>query len=228
MTSLPSSFNPNKKIYFGENNLFINQPLNNVYVRSKFEAEKFVLEEISKHKLKGLVLRIGNITNRYSDGKFQDNSSDNAFLNRLKAFMYLKELPESIIDDYIEFSPVDKIAESIVICMRYYTYPMSVLHLYNSNHLYINKFISYLNELGIIMNVVDDKMFKKDLNKLLFNSNDSDKVSVLLNDLDKNKNLVYKTNLKITNKFTLKFLDKADFYWPKITKEYIAKILKNL
>ena len=142
--------------------------------------------------------------------------------------MYLKELPESIIDDYIEFSPVDKIAESIVICMRYYTYPMSVLHLYNSNHLYINKFISYLNELGIIMNVVDDKMFKKDLNKLLFNSNDSDKVSVLLNDLDKNKNLVYKTNLKITNKFTLKFLDKADFYWPKITKEYIAKILKNL
>ena len=228
MTSLPSSFNPNKKVYFGENNLFVNQPLNNVYVRSKFEAEKYVLEEISKHKLKGLVLRIGNITNRYSDGKFQDNSSDNAFLNRLKAFMYLKELPESIIDDYIEFSPVDKIAESIVICMRYYTYPMSVLHLYNSNHLYINKFISYLNELGIIMNVVDDKMFKKDLNKLLFNSNDSDKVSVLLNDLDKNKNLVYKTNLKITNKFTLKFLDKADFYWPKITKEYIAKILKNL
>lgn len=228
MTSLPSSFNPNKKVYFGENNLFINQPLNNVYVRSKFEAEKFILEELSKNRLKGLILRIGNITNRYSDGKFQDNSADNAFLNRLKAFMFLKELPKSIMNDYIEFSPVDKIAESIVVCMKYYTYPMSVLHLYNSNHLYIDKFIQILNGLGFSMNIVDDNIFKKDLNNLLFNSNDSDKVSVLLNDLDKNKNLVYKTNLKITNKFTLKFLDKTDFYWPEITKEYIAKILKNL
>lgn len=228
MTSLPSSYSPKKKIFFGENNLFINQPLNNVYVRSKFEAEKFVLEEISKNKLKGLILRIGNITNRYSDGKFQDNSFDNAFLNRLKAFMYLKEIPNSIMQNYIEFSPVDKIAESIVISMKYYTDPMSVLHLYNSNHIYIDKFISILNELGIIINVVDDQSFKKDLNNLLFNNNYSDRVSVLLNDLDKNKNLVYKTNLKITNNFTLKFLDKADFYWPEITKEYIAKILKNL
>lgn len=228
MTSLPSSFNPNKKIYFGENNLFINQPLDNVYVRSKFEAEKFILEEFYKRKLKGLILRIGNITNRYSDGKFQDNSSDNAFLNRLKAFMFLKELPESIINDYIEFSPVDKIAESIVVCMKYYTYPMTVLHLYNSNHLYINKFIQYLNELGFTMNIVNDNIFKKDLNKFLFHSNNSDKVSILLNDLDKDKKLLYKTNLHITNKFTLKFLNKTNFSWPEITKEYIAKILKNL
>ena len=228
MTSLPSSFAPNKKIYFGETNLFINQPLNNVYVRSKFEAEKFILEEMDKHKLKGLILRIGNITNRYSDGKFQDNSEDNAFLNRLKAFLFLRELPKSIINDYIEFSPVDKIAEAIVLCMKYNTFSFSVLHLYNSNHLYINQLITILNGLGFSMNVVDDKVFKEDLHNLLFNSNNSDKVSVLLNDLDKNKNLVYKTNLKITNKFTLKFLHKADFYWPKITKEYIAKILKNL
>lgn len=228
MMSLPSSFNPNKKILFGENNLYINQPLDNVYVRSKFEAEKFILNEISSNRLKGLILRIGNITNRYSDGKFQDNSADNAFLNRLKAFLFLKEIPKSIVNNYIEFSPVDKIAETIVLCLKYYAYPMSVLHLYNSNHLYINKFITYLNELGFTINIIDDNIFREDLNKLLFNNISSDKVSVLLNDLDENKNLIYKTNLKITNKFTLKFLDKADFYWPEITKEYIAKILKNL
>ncbi len=228
MTSLPSSYTPKKEVHFGENNLFINQPLDNVYVRSKFEAEKYVLEEIYQKKLKGLILRIGNITNRYTDGKFQENSNDNAFLNRLKAFLFLKELPKSMLNNYIEFSPVDKIAESIVLCMRYYTYPMTVLHLYNSNHLYINVFLEYLNDLGYSINVVDDKIFKNHLNNLLFNSNDSDKVSILLNDLDKNKNLVYKTNLKITNKFTLKFLNKTDFSWPLVTKDYIRKILKNL
>lgn len=228
MTSLPSSYAPKKTIYFGENNLFINQPLDNVYVRSKFEAEKYVLEEIANKRLKGLVLRIGNITNRYSDGKFQENSNDNAFLNRVKAFLFLKELPKSMVNNYIEFSPVDKIAESIVVCMRYYTYPMTVLHLYNSNHLYIDVFLKYLNELGYNINIVDDDVFKSHLNNLLFNTSDSDKVSVLLNDLDKDRNLVYKTNLKITNKFTLKFLSKADFSWPIVTKEYIEKILKNL
>ena len=228
MTSLPSSYTPKKTIYFGENNLFINQPLDNVYVRSKFEAEKYVLEEIANKRLKGLVLRIGNITNRYSDGKFQENSNDNAFLNRVKAFLFLKELPKSMVNNYIEFSPVDIIAESIVVCMRYYTYPMTVLHLYNSNHLYIDVFLKYLNELGYNINIVDDDVFKSHLNNLLFNTSDSDKVSVLLNDLDKDRNLVYKTNLKITNKFTLKFLSKADFSWPIVTKEYIEKILKNL
>lgn len=228
ITSLPSSYTPKKVVHFGENNLFINQPLDNVYVRSKFEAEKYVLEEISNKRLRGLILRIGNITNRYSDGKFQENSNDNAFLNRLKAFLFLKEIPNSIIGNYIEFSPVDKIAESIVICMRYYTYPMTVLHLYNSNHLYINIFLEYLNKLGYDINIIDDETFKSHLNNLLFKSNNTDKVSVLLNDLDKDKNLIYKTNLKITNKFTLKFLNKTDFSWPIITKEYIEKILKNL
>lgn len=228
MTSLPNSYNPKKKIYFGENKLFIGQKLDNVYVRSKFEAEKFVLEEISNHKLKGIILRIGNLTHRYSDGKFQDNSLDNAFLNRLKAFMYLKELPESMTKNYIEFSPVDKIAESIVVCMKYYTDPMSVLHLYNSNHLYIDKFIEILRKLGFTIDVVSDNVFKEHLNSKLFNSSNSDTVSVLLNDMDNNKNLIYKTNLQITNKFTLKFLDKADFSWPEITKDYIEKILKNL
>lgn len=228
MTSLPSSYNPNKKIYFGENKLFINQPLDNVYVRSKFEAEKFVLEEISSKRLKGVILRIGNITNRYIDGKFQDNSSDNAFLNRLKAFIFLQELPESIMGNYIEFSPVDSIAQSISVCLKYFDSQVSVLHLYNSNHIYINDFIKILDELGFTINVINDNVFKEHLDKLLFNSNNSEKVSVLLNDLDKDKNLIYKTNLQITNKFTLKFFDKADFYWPQITKEYILKILENL
>lgn len=228
MTSLPSSYNPRKKIFYGENKLFVGQGLDNVYVRSKFEAEKFVLEEIANNRLKGLILRVGNLTHRYVDGKFQDNSLDNAFLNRLKAFMYLKEMPSSMIGNYIEFSPVDKIAESIVVSMRYYTGSMSVLHLYNSNHLYIDKLLNFLNDLGFTIDVVSDIVFKEHLNNSLFSNSNSDKVSVLLNDLDSNRNLVYETNLKVTNKFTLKFLSKADFTWPEITKDYIEKILKNL
>ena len=222
------AFNPKKKVYFGENNLFVGQSLENVYVRSKFEAEKYMLEEIASKKLNGIILRVGNITNRYSDGKFQDNSSENAFLNRIKAFLYLKMVPKSIMKGYAEFSPVDKIAESIVKVIRFYTPTTTVLHLYNSNHLYLTDLIKILKELGVEIEIVDDEIFKTKLKNLLFNSPNFDKISVLLNDLDKDYNLVYKTNLSITNKYTLEFLNKIDFKWPEVTKEYIKKILENL
>ena len=222
------AFNPKKKVYFGENNLFVGQSLENVYVRSKFEAEKYMLEEIASKKLNGIILRVGNITNRYSDGKFQDNSSENAFLNRIKAFLYLKMVPKSIMNGYAEFSPVDKIAESIVKVIRFYTPTTTVLHLYNSNHLYLTDLIKILKELGVEIEIVDDEIFKTKLKNLLFNSPNFDKISVLLNDLDKDYNLVYKTNLSITNKYTLEFLNKIDFKWPEVTKEYIKKILENL
>ena len=228
MMSLPSSFNPDKKILFSEDDLFINQSLDNVYVRSKFEAEKFMLEEIAKKRLKGVILRIGNITNRYVDGKFQENDLENAFLNRLKAFLFLKEIPRSMLNNYIEFSPVDMIAQSIITSIMYTEKNTSVLHLYNSNHLLIADFVSYLNEIGIKVEAIDDDAFKSNLKEILFDSPDSDKVSVLLNDLDSDNNLVYKTNLHITNDFTSKYLSFTDFSWPVITKEYIKKLIENL
>ncbi len=229
MTNLPGSYNPNKIIYFGENKLFINQSFENVYVRSKFEAEKFVLEELSNKKLTGIILRIGNITNRFSDGKFQENSEDNAFLNRLKAFISLGVFPKSMINDkdYIEFSPVDKVAESIIYSIKYYSRSMSILHIYNSKHLYISKLYNILIDLDIDIKIIDDSSFKKILTTWLYDNSKSDKVSVLLNDLDKDTNLIYRTNLVITNKFTNKFFNKIKFEWPEINKEYIKKIINN-
>ncbi len=45
---------------------------------------------------------------------------------------------------------------------------MSVLHLYNSKHLFIQKFIEYLNNLGYDISVVDDFIFNRHLNNVLF------------------------------------------------------------
>lgn len=228
LMGLSSGFNPTKIINYGENRLYVKQCLNNVYVRSKFEAEKFILEELANKKLRGIILRIGNVTNRFVDGKFQENASENAFHNRLKAFKYLKMIPKSIYDGYVEFSPVDSIAQSIIQTMKFYTQPMSVLHLFNSKHLYIKDLLVMLRELGIKIDVVEDDIFKDNLKNILFNSPNYDKVSVLLNDIDSDFNLLYKTNLIITNKFTLKFLNIAGFDWPEITKEYIKKVIDNL
>jgi thioester reductase-like protein len=68
---------------FDETKLYIGQPLENVYVRSKFESEVAVLQA----KLEGLdaaVIRVGNLSNRRSDLKFQKNHHENATLTRLR------------------------------------------------------------------------------------------------------------------------------------------------
>lgn len=219
----------NKKIQqYGEDKLYIGQNLDNVYVRSKFEAEKIMLKELANKKLRGIILRVGNITNRYIDGKFQENVNENAFHNRLKAFISLREVPNSILEGYLEFTPVDILAQSIIQSTKYYTQNTSILHLYNYNHIDIKEFINITNSLGIKIKEVEDDIFKSNFKNMLFNSPNFDKVSVLLNDMDDNFNISYNQNTIITNKLSKEFLTKIGFEWPQITKEYIKKVINNL
>ena len=75
-----NSFDETKEIQkFDETNFYIGQDFSNVYIHTKFEAEKLILEKIQTG-LDACILRIGNITNRYSDGVFQINVSENAFV----------------------------------------------------------------------------------------------------------------------------------------------------
>ena len=223
------TFSSDDEIQFDETSLFIEQSLDNVYVRSKFEAEKLILEEFASKKLKGLILRVGNITNRYLDGKFQINPEENAFMNRLKAFLTLGYLPISMKNKYVEFTPVDSVANAIVRSIQYYNNCITVLHLYNSNHLYIDKFISILDNIYSSNKIkfTQDDEFKKIIKNSFYDKQLSEFTNILANDLDKNNNLNYKANLKIKNDLTLNFLNLIRFKWPEIDEEYIKKIFKK-
>lgn len=212
-------------VEFNETNLYIGQSLENVYVRSKFEAEKLILENILQNNLNALILRIGNITNRSTDGKFQPNSSENAFANRLKAFLELRCVPNYLKNIYVEFSPVDNVAEAVFKSI-YYVGNMNVLHIYNSNHIYMNDLVSFLpnNQLRF----VDDATFDKKLNELMGKTNNSNAISYLINDIDKEKHINYENKIKIKNDFTNKFLQKIGFKWSNINKKYIIKLLNNI
>ncbi len=214
----------NNDVDFTETNLYIGQSLENVYIRSKFEAEKLIFENIIHNNLNAIVLRVGNITNRSTDGKFQINKDENAFANRLKAFMKLKAIPNYLRNSYAEFSPVDNTSDAILKAIQYAN-GINVLHLYNSNHVYLNDLVDLLPE-GMIQ-FIDDEVFDKKLKNSLLNSNITS-ISSLVNDLDENQHLVYDSKIKIKNNFTNMFLDKIDFHWSKIDREYIEKLLKNI
>lgn len=208
-----------KDVNFDETNLYINQSLENVYVRSKFEAEKIVLEHIIYHNLKGLILRIGNLTNRASDGKFQINANENAFINRVKSFREIGCLPEYLKNIYVEMSPVDNVAEAIVKSIEYAKPEMSVLHIYNYNHVLMTDLIKMSNQ---NFQIIDDEKFTQIL------LDNISKYMYLVNDIDENNKLVYESKIKIKCSNTKRFMEKIGFEWKKIDKEYIMKLLKNI
>ena len=65
------------------------------------------------------ILRIGNIVNRYSDGKFQINTSENAFAQRIKSFIEIGHSPEYALYHAIDLTPVDLCAEAIIKILNY-------------------------------------------------------------------------------------------------------------
>lgn len=213
--------NFNKEINYTETSFFAGQSFENVYVQSKFEAEKLVFKNILENSLDGLVLRVGYITPRYSDGKFQINKSDNAYINRLKTFGKIGYIPEDIASLPLEFTPVDSLSKAIIKAIEYHNKSINVLHLYNPNHIIIKELINIIYE---NFPIVSSESFKTIVKNIIKDSKQRNLLSSIINDMDSDFNLIYSSDIKLKNDFTVKFLEKVGFKWPKITDEYINKI----
>ncbi len=211
-------------IEFRENEFYIGQDLNNVYVYTKFEAEKKIFEAIDQG-LDACVLRVGNMTNRYSDGKFQINVSENAFINRIKSVLKLGVIQKKIAKHELEFTPVDSCAKAIIKIME--SNPkFTVFHLYNNNLIGIKKVLEILNTLGEEIRFVSDDEFKEKINLALKDPILKNDISGIITDLDENK-LLNLINYIIPNcDFTNKYLQKIGFKWPKIDETYIKKYIE--
>ena len=215
-----------ENINFSEKDLYKGQIIENNYTKSKFEAERRILENID-NGLNAQILRLGNITNRYSDGKFQINVKDNAFANKIKSFVSLGCIPEYMLESYLEFTPVDICANAIIKIIQNYNKYYTVFHLYNNNHVILSNFIKYLKKSNIDIKFINEYKFKEKIEKVL-NENDRDILSGIVNDLDENKKLRYNSKINITNEFTRGFLYKIGFEWPIIDEKYVEKYIQYL
>ena len=210
-------------VIFKENNFYINQSLDNVYVRSKFEAEKLVLQYINKG-LNGYICRVGNLMSRYNDGKFQSNVNENAFIGRLISLSKIGCIPDYLLNTYMEFTPIDCCAQAIIKLLQYPTNENRIFHLYNNNHVNIQDFINVLKKYTTV-NIVDNEEFLKKVDKLLTQKDFSNILSGVLRDFDENKKLVYESKVKLDAEFSNKYLSKIKFKWPKIDNIYLEKFI---
>lgn len=209
--------------YFSEKDLYKNQNLNNTYIKTKFEAEKLILESISSG-LNACIFRMGNISNRYSDAKFQINVSENAFVNRIKSILKLQVIQEGFKAHATEFAPVDLCADAIIKIIK--SNPrFTVFHIFNNNLISFIDIIRYLNDLNIKLEFVSDKKFAAKINEFLKNPRLKSNISGIVADLDPNKLFKLNANILLDSNFTNLYLQKVGFKWPKITKNYINKYI---
>lgn len=209
---------------FSENNLYVNQEISNIYVYTKYIAERYILNMIADGKLNAKIMRMGNLTSRYADGKFQINYKDNAFINRLKTFVNIGVISESIYNKYLEFTPIDYAALAIVKLLKS-NYSHNVYHIYNSNHVQIKDFVDFLNSKGYNINIVSDAELSDTLNLYIKSENKNYLISGVIQDIDKNNRIDYNTNINIKSEFTKYILKNFDFEWPIIDQKYILKFI---
>ena len=214
--SLPENAKPS---IFDEHVLYIGQNYSeNIYIKTKFEAEYNILEAILHSDLKASIYRLGNICARYSDAKFQENDDKNAFLNRVITLSKLDKLANSFSNFKIDLSPVDTCADIISSLILLNSSYQKIFHIYNNQEIKLVDLINQLKPENQKIKVVSDEKFYE------YIKNKSDILGII-NDLTSKSS--YNSNIIMKNDFTINYMKNSHLSWPTIDKNYINKFFKK-
>ena len=173
-------------------------------------------------------MRVGNLMPRAKDGVFQENILENAFVNRIVSFIKIGAIPDYLNEEYLEFTPIDTISKAIIKICSYPSKNNRIFHLFNHNHVYISKCIKSFKKINPDLEVLSDKEFRKLIKNMLNNKQKRNILKFLMNDMDEDLKLEYKSNIVIKSDFTRKYLFNLGFSWKKVSEDYILKFLELL
>ena len=208
-----------------ERHLYIGQESDNDYVRTKFLAERAVLSAIAAGKLRGKIMRLGNLMGREADGEFQMNVGANAFVNSLKSYKSLGVYPLENLASKIEMSPIDRVAEAVCLLA---TTPdsMCVFHPYNCYPLDMGAVMGAMNRHGFDVDWVSRADFAAAVDRA---RNDPSRAKELQGILHYTGHVL--KNLRLTpapNDWTTTVLYRLGFRWRPADSEYLASVLRML
>ena len=184
----------------------------NVYIHAKFKAEERIL--IAREQgLKANIYRIGNLTWRMSDGKFQKNAGDNGFLDRVRGLFKVGVYSSEIAEYPIDFTPVDECADALV-RLSLHNRVNNIYNLYNPNVLYLH---NLCNKMLLKVKLVPKEVFERTLKERI-----ADKEVAVLSFY--NTIACSSRNVPISNEFTVEELKKVGFKWSKINLKYLNYI----
>lgn len=191
--------------------------LESVYTDTKMEAEKWVLDQAQKGK-QVFIYRMGNLTGRYSDGRFQRNINENAFYRMLKLVLLVKKAPK--VQWLVDFTPIDFAAEVVVKAVRTRKHMGRVYHVCHPNPITFDQFIGLLNELDLNIEMVEKAHYE---DYVLSENVDEEVKNLGVAQLDGDG--ANDSNAIFESKNTMKRLAMNEL--PKLEKAYMAKLIDH-
>jgi amino acid adenylation domain-containing protein/thioester reductase-like protein len=214
----------NKCILYTEFTHDVGQEHDNVYVKSKFEAEKKVLA----YRQKGLdtsIYRLGNLVFHSQTGKFQENLGDNAFYANMKAYISLGIVPDSQGMGF-EMTFIDKAANALALLITAIKNKNETFHLLNNQRLNWKKMDNFLEKEGIKIQVISPGHFFDYLLENLDNSTHAGQLHrlMLYSGLFENRKQNQAVTLAVSDR-TRKILERLGFQWPEVTELHIERMI---
>ncbi|SDY59268.1 non-ribosomal peptide synthetase [Thermoactinomyces sp. DSM 45892] len=211
---------------FTESDFYIGQDYrDNVYVRSKFEAEKVIFDAMEKG-LSASIYRVGNLTGRMTDGVFQENIHENMFYLTLKSFMDMKMIIPQMVGQSIEFTPVDICARAIVNIARTKEAANRVFHIFHHRQVPCEKLCNAFHHLGIDVQIPSTEEAEELVREIL-KSERSEALAGLVA-YGQHANTDPNTWVQVDSSLTRHYLKQIHFVYPTLDETYLEKVIEHM
>lgn len=216
---------PDPKRKLIERELDYGQSLDNQYARSKFNAERLILDAVRDNGLSAKIMRVGNLSARNSDGEFQMNFLSNNFMSTLRAYQTLGACTYEWMDFTCEFSPIDEVSRAILLLA---TTPREniVFHPTNNHTLPMGDVLRGMHVIGTDIKFVEKAEFDAIINKATEDEEKTLRLRPLMAYAASGTNKV--VNLGYDNSFTTQALHRLGFSWAYTSWDYVERFIKSI
>lgn len=209
---------------FSETSFYVEQFFTSPYVQTKFEAEKKVLEA-HEQGLDSYIIRVGNLTNRYSDGKTIRKIENNRFYSLIRGYLELGYYSERMEKSYVEFSPIDLTAKGVTILIKAHKKEETIYHLFNRNMVSMAFLLDAFKKQGYQLEKVEQDVLEEKIKDTL-----KDEKRKSIYDKIKREELPelekpVKEVVALDTGFTDWILQQNGFYWEEVDVDYLQKVI---
>ena len=173
-----------------------------------------------------MIVRVGNLMSRYSDGEFQINFVTNNFMRSLRAYAKLGVIPVDALDKPVEFSPIDCTAAAVV-ALSVTDRQFTVFHATNGHRVQMGDVVESLNRIGVPLKTVSTAQFRQKFNEAMSDEKMNEILSPLISYKGSTGEAV-QFYIGHDNGFTTSMLYHLGFKWPIINEDYLDNAFEAL
>jgi thioester reductase-like protein len=223
MSVIEIGYKDSKATVPNEQTLHFGQDLTNKYVRSKFLAERAVLEAVVRKGLRAKIMRYGNLSARFSDGEFQINFESNNAMGSLRAYATLGCAAYDQLNGTMEFSPIDMVAQATVKLAKTPA-ECTLFHVLSDQYLQMVHVFNEMNAMGHTIRYTErdeyERAFAEAMNDPEAAPHLTSLIAYTMNAGERERQI-----LTMDQKYTLQVLYRLGFVWPINSWDYFRRFM---